>query len=155
MKKIGYLACLVVGLMFLVNAQSYAKDPDEEVSGLLQRIILLSAKMHQQGYTIVHIEVDKLEQGQKYMTSRRLFNDNHYKIAGIGGVGISDLDIKLYDSNNNLIDEDTSTDNIPEVYVSPRWSGDFFIRTSFHSLSRGYPTNSEYFFCYMVGFKRR
>ena len=93
MKKIGYLACLVVGLMFLVNAQSYAKDPDEEVSGLLQRIILLSAKMHQQGYTIVHIEVDKLEQGQKYMTSRRLFNDNHYKIAGIGGVGISDLDM--------------------------------------------------------------
>lgn len=155
MRSVSFFVCLIIGFLLLHNSQAYTQDSDEELKGLLERVILLSAAMHSQGYTVVHIEVDKLQKGQNYSTSRKLFKDNHYKIVGFGGVGISDLDIKLYDENDNLIDEDTSNDNVPEVDVSPRWSGKFYIRTSVFSLENGYSTSNEYFFLYIIGFKHK
>ena len=146
---------VLLGVFFIQVPLGMTQDSGEELSGLLKRVVLLSAAMHSQGYTVVHIEVDKLEKGQRYSKTRKLFSSNRYKIVGIGGVGTSDVDIKLYDENMNLIDKDTSFDNVPEVDVSPKWNGNFTIQTSVISLEPGYSPESEYFFCYICGFKRK
>jgi len=39
-----------------------------------------------------------------------------------------DLDIKLYDENYNLIDQDVKPDNSPVVHVTPKWTGQFHVR---------------------------
>lgn len=38
-----------------------------------------------------------------------------YKIIGVGGSGVIDLDLKLYDPNNQEIDQDVATDNYPVI----------------------------------------
>lgn len=131
-----------------------AQDSGVEVAGLLQRLLALSAALHQNNYTIVHIEVDKLEKGQSYAVTRALHSSNRYKIVGVGGVGIKDLDIYLHDQNGNLIDKDISRDNLPEVDVAPRWSGDFRIRINLYELEDEYSSEYEYFFCFIIAFKR-
>jgi hypothetical protein len=40
----------------------------------------------------------------------------------------SDLDIKLYDENYNLVDQDVKPDNSPVVHVRPKWTGQFHMR---------------------------
>ena len=39
-----------------------------------------------------------------------------------------DLDIKLYDENYNLVDQDVKPDNSPVVHVTPKWTGKFHMR---------------------------
>lgn len=38
-----------------------------------------------------------------------------YKIIGVGGAGVEDLDLKLYDARGALIDQDIATDNFPVI----------------------------------------
>lgn len=38
-----------------------------------------------------------------------------YKIIGVGGVGVQDLDLKLYDPSNTAVDQDIATDNFPVI----------------------------------------
>jgi len=133
---------------------AYAVTTEEELEGLLGRIELLVATLNQQGYTIVHIEVDKLEKGQSYIASREFFTANDYVIAGIGGIGIGDLDVQLYDGKDNLIDEDNSDDNLPVVEVSPKFNGKYKVKVTPYSLEADADPEGEYFFCYIIGFKR-
>jgi hypothetical protein len=138
-------------LMF--NSLSYTQTAEEQLVGLLERITLLTAAMYGEGYNIVHIEVDRLAEGQSRTSSRTLTAGLNYKLIGIGGVGISDLDIELYDENRILIDEDEGVDNLPEVEVTPQWSGKFYIDTSVYSVGQGYSEDRQYYFCYIIGFK--
>lgn len=38
-----------------------------------------------------------------------------YKIIGVGGPGVSDLDLKLYDPAGTMVDQDIATDNFPVI----------------------------------------
>ena len=38
-----------------------------------------------------------------------------YKIIGVGGAGVEDLDLKLYDARSALVDQDIATDNFPVI----------------------------------------
>ncbi len=38
-----------------------------------------------------------------------------YKIIGVGGVGVQDLDLKLFDPANSQVDQDIATDNFPVI----------------------------------------
>jgi hypothetical protein len=51
-----------------------------------------------------------------------------YSIRGFCDNDCKDLDLILYDENNNKISEDTSTDDIPIVTVTPTWTGRFMLR---------------------------
>jgi len=153
MKKLALcfiLAAIVSAPYFRILAQ----DPEEELTGLLERIEALVTTLYQQNYTIVHIEVDKLQADQTYTASRKLFSENDYAIIGVGGIGIADLDLELRDENDNLIDKDESEDNIPVLEVSPKKDGKYYIKTKVYSLEEGANADDEYFFCWIIGFKR-
>ena len=42
----------------------------------------------------------------------------------------TDLDLRLYDNNGNLIDSDVLPDDYPIVSVTPRWNGNFRLRVT-------------------------
>jgi hypothetical protein len=133
---------------------AYAQSQSDELNGLLERLATLSTALDAKGYTVVHIGVERLEKGEGYTFSRDLYTGNNYVIVGMGGVGVADLDIKLYDGNNRLIDEDTSQENLALVDVVPTRSGVFKIQPSIYSLQPGYTNDDEYFVMYLIAFKR-
>jgi hypothetical protein len=51
-----------------------------------------------------------------------------YALIGVCDEDCSDLDLKLYDENGNLIDADTDPDATPTIRVTPRWTGKFYVR---------------------------
>lgn len=55
----------------------------------------------------------------------QLKSGREYFIAAVCDQDCSDLDLKLYDENDNVIAEDELVDDAPIVRVSPRWSGNF------------------------------
>ena len=67
--------------------------------------------------------------------SIRLRTGREYALVGACDNDCSDVDFWLYDDNDNLVDSDTSTDDIPIVRVTPRWSGSFEIRVRMYACS--------------------
>lgn len=54
-----------------------------------------------------------------------LKSGREYFIAAVCDQDCSDLDLKLFDENDNVIAEDALVDDAPIVRVTPRWSGKF------------------------------
>jgi hypothetical protein len=147
---------LAFAVLFICAAPMFAAETsdDSELEGLLTRIGIIAHTLTEKGYAIVHIEVDKLEKNQTYTASRQLYDVNDYVIMGIGGVGVKDMDMKLYDENDNLIDKDESEDNVPLLQVTPKADGKYYIKTTVASLESDVDQEGEYFFCWIIGFKR-
>ena len=95
-----------------------------------------------------------MKEGQNFTYSRNLYTGNDYVILGMGGVGVSDMDIKLFDGNDRLVDKDTSQENLALVEVRPTRSGIFKIQPSIYALGRGYSSDNDYFVIYLIAFKR-
>ncbi|MFZ4120623.1 MAG: hypothetical protein ACOYKM_03085 [Caulobacterales bacterium] len=51
-----------------------------------------------------------------------------YTIVGVCDNDCNDVDIRLYDQNNNLIDEDVLVDDMPVVEVTPAFNGPFRVQ---------------------------
>ncbi|MFO0628420.1 MAG: hypothetical protein U0325_22800 [Polyangiales bacterium] len=62
-----------------------------------------------------------------------------YKIIGVGGVGVTDLDLKLYDPNGTLVDQDIATDNYPVIGLNqqrplcPQTGGSYRLRVEMYA----------------------
>jgi len=61
-----------------------------------------------------------------------------YGIVAVCDQDCTDVDLWLYDENNNLIDEDTDTDDYPLVTVSPQWTGDFKVKVKMYDCDASY-----------------
>ena len=56
------------------------------------------------------------------------FKENKKAIVQVKGVGLTDLDLFIYDKNGNLITSDTSDSDNCECTWIPKWTGEFTIR---------------------------
>ena len=89
-----------------------------------------------EGFRQTHdYEVDNLDDDQEDSFTVNLRADREYAIVGACDEDCEDLDFWLYDENDNLIDSDTSTDDVPVVRVTPRWTGTFRIRVKMYACS--------------------
>ncbi|NPV81602.1 MAG: hypothetical protein HPY52_15295 [Firmicutes bacterium] len=154
MKTLRIAICLAVCITVATALPALASTPEQELAGILERAINVMDAMIKGGYTIEHIEFDSVKLGEVYSVPYNLYAGNLYKIIGIGGNGIADLDIHILDSDNNLLAADTLNDDVPEVDVSPKADGAFRIDTSFESLEPAHSPSEYYYFCYIVGFRQ-
>ena len=69
--------------------------------------------------------VESLRESRSHTIRLTLRADESYSIVGVCDNDCSDLDFKLYDDADNLIDEDMETDDTPIVSVTPRRTGEF------------------------------
>jgi len=58
-----------------------------------------------------------------------------YFIAAVCDQDCSDLDLKLFDENDNVIEEDDQQDDAPIVRVAPLWSGRFRLNVTMYECS--------------------
>lgn len=86
----------------------------------------LLAGYRRDGYSESHTPFyDLVPSGARRSTTVRLEAGRAYKFVGKCDNDCSDVDFKLYDENDNLISEDTATDDVPLVSVTPRRTAQF------------------------------
>lgn len=79
-----------------------------------------------------------LQQGQEESFQTMLEAGRCYRVIGVGGPTMADLDLFIVDENGNPIAQDTATDNFPVLglgtdTICPRWTGPFYVRALAYS----------------------
>lgn len=65
-----------------------------------------------------------------------LKKNTKYVLIGGGCGDAYDVDIILYDENGKEVTRDTKVDAVPIVYVTPKWSGTFYIKVQMANSTR-------------------
>lgn len=92
----------------------------------------LRARQFAAGYVpITQLYRAVMGQGQTQSISVTATPGRCYRIIGVGGAGVRDLDLRLRDMNGNVIDQDVATDNFPVLGLQRplclNWTGTFQI----------------------------
>ena len=70
-----------------------------------------------------------LGKGESTTITATLYQGNAYAFIASGGPReVFDVDLLLFDENNNLVDQDRENENVAVVTVTPRWTGTFHIK---------------------------
>jgi hypothetical protein len=80
-------------------------------------------------------DTDLLDDGDYTTITYTLSGGETYKIVGACDNQCSDLDLELRDNNDNLIERDNASDDIPIVSVTPRRDGKFTLKVSMRDCS--------------------
>jgi hypothetical protein len=103
-------------------------------------------KIANEGYTMIFDDIKLVEDGSPYSFPLTV-GESDYEIWGIGGLRISDLDVRIYDSNYDLVDEDNQTDNYPVVAFSAYESTRYTVEVEGYEFEPGF---SEGYFLVIV-----
>ncbi len=80
-------------------------------------------------------DLDLIDDGDYKTITYTLTGGETYKIVGACDNQCSDLDLELRDNNDNLIERDSASDDIPIVSVTPRRDGKFTLKVSMRDCS--------------------
>jgi hypothetical protein len=131
-----------------------AEETDTESSQLMSNLNVQVSLLEGQDYTIVHALVDRLEEGQSYEEERTLYAGNDYKIIGLGGPGVKDFDMYVYNSDDDVVDKDLDTTNVPILTFHISETGQYKIKSKLYKVQAGTDEDKECLFSYVMGWKR-
>lgn len=124
----------------LALADAPAKDPLTE---LYAKLGAVSPKVVKAGYTILHVEFDRLAPGREYVFKHELSAQNKYKVVGVGAKGITDLQLRLIDSKGKVEGNDPRPDSVALINLVPKVGGIFTLKVGSSKIEGDRP----YFFC--------
>lgn len=127
---------------------------DDEGAQLLSNMSVQWTLLEGQGYTVSHGLVDRLEQGEVYEEYRTLYANNDYKIVGLGGPGVKDFDMYVYDSDGDIVEKDADTTNVPIISFHVSETGRYRIKSKVYKVTAGTAEDKECLFSYCLGWKR-
>lgn len=98
----------------------------------------LRARQFAAGYfPITQLFRGQMYQGQRQYVTVDAQPGRCYRIIGVGGAGVRDLDLRLLDQNGNVIDQDVATDNFPVLGLQRNlclnWQGSFRVEVIMYS----------------------
>lgn len=98
----------------------------------------LRARQFAAGYMpITQLYRSSMGQGQTQFVTVTASPGRCYRIIGVGGVGVRDLDLRLRDQSGNVIDQDVATDNFPVLGLQRQlclnWAGSFQVEIMMYS----------------------
>lgn len=98
------------------------------------QLALIKLAVLADGWTETHNDkFDKLDNGDSDSFSFTLEKGKSYKVISVCDNDCSDIDMVLYDENDNEISKDTKEDSMPIVEATPKWTGDFRLDVKMHS----------------------
>lgn len=101
---------------------------------ILDRLGQVEQAFAAQGFQQIAAPVSgQLPQGQFASVPVNLQVGGDYRIIGVCDNDCGDLDLVLYDENNNVISQDNLTDATPIVSVAPQWTGAFTVNAVMHN----------------------
>jgi hypothetical protein len=146
------VTCITV-LLGGATAPVQAQGDYPSMTTLLDEVDIWVDLLYESGYSIANIYVDRMKATNSYTVSRELHAGNEYFIVGVGGDGITDLDLKLYNASGRLVEQDTSADNIPILMISPSRDAVYSVETSIYAIDANVSLDTELFFAYIIAFK--
>lgn len=98
----------------------------------------LRARQFAAGYVpITQLFRATMGQGQRQFITVDAQPGRCYRIIGVGGAGVQDLDLYLRDMNGNVLDQDVATDNFPVLGLQRplclNWQGTFQVEIRMYS----------------------
>ena len=92
-----------------------------------KQLLVEAADLLNQGWTPTHsIDYSKLDDDESVTLTFTLDGDWEYRIIAFCDEDCKDLDMTLFDENDNEIDKDNDEgDYAPVIRVSPSWTGEF------------------------------
>ncbi len=142
--------CLAVCMAAVVAVPASAMTTAQEFRDLWNGCAQGIDRMLDNGWVVEHIEFDWMRLGEVYVSTETLSAGHTFKIVGVGGHGIADLDIRVYDENGNLVAADTLNDDVPEVDITPAWTGPFRVEVAVEAAEAGWDPADSWYFAYMV-----
>ena len=127
--RLAATAVLLAAAAAPVAAQQYTQQVRRQLDGA-------GRTLAREGFQSTHTyEIGNLNDDAQESFTLALDGDRPYAIVGACDNDCQDMDFWLYDENDNLIDSDTGTDDVPVVRVTPQWSGQFSIRVRMYACS--------------------
>lgn len=98
--------------------------------GILEYQLNLMGKLFlEQGYNKTHnFKFGTLRDDEHEFVYFELDDGWTYKILAVCDEDCKDLDLCLFDENNNTIECDQKIDDLPLISITPRWTGEFKLR---------------------------
>jgi hypothetical protein len=128
MRKLGALMVLAFAALPVITAAAQNAQTVWEQQ-VRSQLYDTAADLRRLGMSSTHeIFVGELRQGRTQDVTYNFTRNTRHVIIGMCDADCGDLDLKLYDSSGNLVDEDLLADDYPKVEVTPRWSGKFTLR---------------------------
>lgn len=126
------ISSVMIGFISLsISTTTLGGTFTDQVKRQLEAIKQISAN---DGWEETHNDkLDKLNNGGNDSFSFTLRKGTKYKIVSVCDNHCKDIDLILYDENNNEVSRDTSTDSLPIIDVNPRWSGKFSLKVKMAS----------------------
>ena len=121
---------ILVAVPFLLGAMPVQSQYHEQIRVQLGAV---ESTLLQEGYQQTHdFYIDALyeDDGDIYVLTLR--DDMEYQIVAVCDEDCTDIDLYLYDENENLIDEDETDDDVPVIESRPRWTGGFGIEVEMY-----------------------
>ena len=148
MKK--FLLGLVVLSLFSANVFATQEDEMNGLIEVMKKATMTSSILIGSNYTVARTVFDRLQKKGTYTENRILYAGNKYKIIGIGCEGILDLDVKVLDSNGNVVASDTKVDNFPEATFIPTSTGTYTINVIAYNTTDASAFNYNFFCCILA-----
>ena len=127
----GRFVVLTAVFLLSVSATSFGQYTDQ----VREQIAAIKSALAPEWHETHNAKIDSMDHGASDSFSFTLDKGMSYKIVSVCDHDCSDLDMILYDENNNKLCEDIETDSMPICDVSPRWSGRFTLRVTMYTCS--------------------
>lgn len=130
-----YYQVLISISVLIISNSAYAASNAEVLARQLARAEIAVEKLgYSQGSH--KRKVASLRQGESNDFAINLQRNRSYTIIGVCDKDCSDIDLKLYDDNGNLVARDTDYDDLAVIRINPRWGAQFTLRALMPSCSR-------------------
>lgn len=124
-RSLFFSAACLLGLL----SPAYAERSDINVFALSVQMAAAVEAGEQHGFSfsseLTKSGTGNLRQGRERSHYFTLRKGTEYLIVGVCDTDCGDMDLKLYDENDNLIDKDFDSDDYPTVRVMPRRTAKF------------------------------
>lgn len=102
---------------------------------ILRRSIIICRHIEGENNQILFMQIDNLQRNQRAVMSYSLNSGSSYTAIALGDDGrIKDIDIAVFDENQNEIASDNDASNVAVAQINPRWSGKFYFKISAYEM---------------------
>ena len=145
MSKRKFCATLLCLVMFLalIAVPSYGMTIQEGLKLIVKAEDNIIDAAYQNGFDILHMEIDTIRLGDSYTLTRTLNAGTGYEAYGVG-VGITQLKIQILDSKKKVVAENSGEQ--PDVNFIVKADGDYDIVVSCDELNQSNSQDSDYYF---------
>ncbi|HDN27604.1 MAG TPA: hypothetical protein ENG03_11015 [Thioploca sp.] len=130
-KTVGGIA-ITVSLLLASNNVLAGRFTDQVREQLVAIGVLLGLG---DNYELSSSYVNSLRDDRSNMLTMSLSRGRSYAIVAVCDQDCRDIDLLVYNENDQLVGKDIKADDKPMVGISPRWSGDFRVQVKMISCS--------------------